>query len=452
MIRDHTLKVFFATVFAAACLLSANAQEGLPPISADMCAPVLSHLWQTASDACINKPVGYACNGGAAPGVEPAATLGDTFTRIGALVETSQIDALDLAPIQTENVSIGLVWLRLSPEANASLLAIGDVTLYDVTPAGFAPWTNILTLTSTTAPTCPAAPGSSVVVQTPVGTQANLVFNGVSTALAGTMAVRTTETATQFSMISGQASVMALTGRQQIVAGQMTSVPFGAAGFSQPGSAPTSPALIESTLVQGLPVALFDRPLLLPQPGYLATGGTVNLRTHPDVFAAVLQELAASEVLTLLGVNPAGDWYHVQMDSGQTGWVYAPLLVKNVGAISAVYDATPLPPQRLGELGTRGRVRSADGANLRAGPDTSFRAIARLGSGTLVDLVARSPYGNGWLKVNAGGAVGWMSPFTLDTIAFIEALPIEWNEPPFPTPTPVPGMFGNAFPNPDDDG
>ncbi|MBL8132242.1 MAG: SH3 domain-containing protein, partial [Anaerolineae bacterium] len=122
------------------------------------------------------------------------------------------------------------------------------------------------------------------------------------------------------------------------------------------------------------------------------------------------------------------------------------------GAISALYTATPLPPQRLGELGTRARVRAADGANLRSGPDLGFRAIARVGNGTLVDLVARSPYSPDWLKVNVGGTVGWMSLLTLDTQAFLEALPIDWNAPLPPTPTPLPGSFGNAFPDPEGEG
>ncbi|MBK8025030.1 MAG: hypothetical protein IPK19_27380 [Chloroflexi bacterium] len=78
--------------------------------------------------------------------------------------------------------------------------------------------------------------------------------------------------------------------------------------------------------------------------------------------------------------------------------------------------------------------------------------MARVGNGTLVDLVARSPYDGEWLKVNAGGTTGWMSLLTLDTQAFLEALPIDWNAPVPPAPptaTPVPGSFGNAFPDPE---
>jgi hypothetical protein len=445
-----------AILFLAGFLLLAltpfptRGQDGLPPISTAQCSPVLRHLWTVASGACVNKPSGYLCNGGAPPAVVPEGVARE-FAPVGGLVAIDQIDALGVPPIQTENASLGVVWLRLDDSNSATLLAIGDVTLYDITPPGFAHWTNSLIVTSAVAPACPDAPLSAVVVQTPQARQANLVINGSSLIIAGTALVRTDETGTLFSMISGRGTVFSAGVRQPIIAGQQTRVPFTEGNFARPGGAPGAAVLLDPLPLRNLPVPLFDRPLLLPQPAFLTTAGQVNLRTHPDVFAAVLRELGAGEVLTLLGANPNGDWYHVQLDSGLTGWVYAPLLVRNVGEISAVYEATPLPPQRLGELGSRGRVRAQDGANLRRGPDVAFPAIARVGNGTIVELLARSPYGNGWLKVDVGGTVGWMSPLTLDTLAFLEALPIDWSAPPPPAPptaTRVPGSFGNAFPDP----
>ena len=51
----------------------------------------------------------------------------------------------------------------------------------------------------------------------------------------------------------------------------------------------------------------------------------------------------------------------------------------------------------------------------------------------------------------ANGAVGWVPLISLDTRSIIEALPIDFDVPPppaTPTPTRVPGSFGNAFPDP----
>ena len=130
----------------------------------------------------------------------------------------------------------------------------------------------------------------------------------------------------------------------------------------------------------------------------------------------------------------------------------ADLLASNVGDITAVYSATPLPPQRLGELGTKGRITAPAGANLRRGPEAVYAAVGIVADGTLVKLLARSPLMNGWVKVEANGITGWISLLALDTQAYIDALPVDYNIPALPTATPIPGSFGNAFPNPDGGG
>jgi len=52
------------------------------------------------------------------------------------------------------------------------------------------------------------------------------------------------------------------------------------------------------------------------------------------------------------------------------------------------------------------------------------------------------------VKVEGGGMVGWLALITVQTQAVIDALPIDFNVPPPPEPTRVPGSFGNAFPDP----
>jgi hypothetical protein len=56
------------------------------------------------------------------------------------------------------------------------------------------------------------------------------------------------------------------------------------------------------------------------------------------------------------------------------------------------------------------------------------------------------------VKVDAGGAVGWLPLLGLETAAFIDALPVDYGAPPIPTPTTIPGSFGNAFPDPNNPG
>jgi hypothetical protein len=64
-----------------------------------------------------------------------------------------------------------------------------------------------------------------------------------------------------------------------------------------------------------------------------------------------------------------------------------------------------------------------------------------------VTLLARSPY-SPWVKVESAGMIGWLALVTLQTQSVIEALPIDYDVPPPPVPTRIPGSFGNAFPDP----
>ena len=83
---------------------------------------------------------------------------------------------------------------------------------------------------------------------------------------------------------------------------------------------------------------------------------------------------APGEVMSVLGRNDAGNWLHVQLSSGLTGWMLAELLVQNTGVIQAVYEATPLPPQRYGVLGTTATVVAPAGLNVREAPDVQRAA------------------------------------------------------------------------------
>jgi uncharacterized protein YraI len=203
-------------------------------------------------------------------------------------------------------------------------------------------------------------------------------------------------------------------------------------------------------LIRNLPVSLLDRPVLLPQPGTVSTDGNVNLRAAPDINARLILQAPAGEVMSVLGRNSDGDWLHVRLASGITGWMFADLLVKNIGDIQTFYDETPAPPQRFGELGVKARVLAPAGVNLRSAPDVSFGIVTTLPFGLEVDLLGRSPY-SPWVKVDADGTVGWLALITLDTQAVFEALPMDFDVPPPPPPTRVPGSFGGAFPDPGGD-
>ncbi len=429
------------------------AESRLPPgvaIAADVCAPAMTNFWTTATGACINQPEGFACNGGSAPQVQPEGAVSSAFAPTGALIEVGEIDAIRTPALDVMSGTSGVVYLRLPMPINLTLLAIGGVELHDVSPDGFAAWQSIVAQTDVGFPTCGAAPLSVVILQAPLNSSSRIVVNGASLNMNGTMLVHTTETNTVFVVLSGIATVTTFGQERVVYTGQQVAISHEGGDFATPTSPATTPIPYDLSLTRHIPVSLFDRPMVLPQPGTVITQGAVNLRSDSDITSGVITQVPGGEVLSVLGRTLDGEWYHVRRQNGESGWMSADLLLRNVGAIEAVYQATPIPPQRYGELGSRGRVVATSGVNLRVGPDVIFPAILTLNNDTTVNLVARSPY-SPWVKVEVGGVEGWVALVNIETQAFLGAIPMDFNAPPLPPPTAIPGSFGNAFPDPDRD-
>jgi uncharacterized protein YraI len=415
------------------------AQDGTE-VSDAACSPALEAAWTAASDACVGGPVGYVCNGGNAPEVEPAGPVSNALMSVGALVEVEAVDAIRTPPVMNG----GVMWLRL-PQLTG--LLVGAVSLRDVSPPDFPAWQSMIVETPVESAGCGTAPRSAFIVQSIPDQQAGVVINGVSVILNGTVLVQTTGSSTLFMSLSGQSSILALGSEQPLWTGQQILIAHNPGDFSAPAAVPPPPQPLDPSLAQNLPVALLDRPIMLPQPGYAVTDGLVNLRAAPSTEAELMLQVPAGEVLSVLGRNTLGDWYHVRLDTGETGWMLAELLIQNVGTVQIIYEATPLPPQRYGELGRIGRVLAPAGVNLRQAPDVGFPTITTLPDGTQVVIIARSPY-SPWVKVEVNGITGWLALVTLDTQVVVDALPVDYNVPPPPDPTQVPGSFGNAFPDP----
>ncbi len=431
-----------------------NAQDTTAVSSAN-CAPVLEAIWTAASDACIGGPVGFFCNGGAAPQVEPAGAVSNALSPIGSLVEVGVVQAIRTSSVSAEGGTGGLVWLRPDAPVRYTGLMIGNVTIWNITPPDFPAWQSTIVQTGSNVSSCGAVPRSAYIIQAPFGQPANIAINGVSVTLGGTLLIQTEgDSATIFSSLSGVSGIYAA-GQQQVVRpGQEVIVSYSPGNLGAPIAPPAPPQPLDQALVFNLPVALLDRPIILPQPGFVQTDGAVNLRVAPSTDAGVIVQVPPGQILSVLGRNPNGDWYHVRLDSGETGWMFANLLTQNLGTISAVYEATPLPPQRYGDLGRVATVVAPAGVNMRNAPDVAFGVVTLVPDGAKVTLLARSPY-SPWVKVDFNGVQGWLALITLQTQSVIDALPIDYNVPPQPAPpepTTPPGSFGNAFPDPNRDG
>jgi uncharacterized protein YraI len=423
------------------------AAQDTTTVSSAACAPALNVAWTAATDACLAGPVGYLCNGGSAPQVEPQGPVSNSLAPRGAMVQVNVVDAIRTMAAPPDGSNVGVAWLRLAPPIQLTALLVGDVSLRDASPPDFPAWQAMMVQTGAETSGCGAMPHNAFILQSPFNQPANIAINGVSLGLNGTVLVETRDSQTIFAGLSGQTIVFAVGQEQALRPGQQIIVPYQPGDFTFPADVPSAPTPFDILLAQNLPVALLDRPLIIPQPGYVTTDGAVNMRTAPNTDAPILGQVPPGQVLSVLGRNAAGTWLHVRLDSGETGWMKADLLLQTLGNIQAVYDATPTPPQRFGQLGHLAKVLAPAGVNLRNAPDVSFGVVASLPDGAMVNLLARSPY-SPWVKVEFNGMTGWLALITLQTQSVIDALPIDYDVPPPPVPTQIPGSFGNAFPDP----
>ncbi len=435
-----------------------SAADDVALVSGQQCSTPLSSFWVTASDACVGQPFGFVCNGGQSPSVEPVGPVSNSLAALGALVETDVVDALHTPPLQADGSGGGIAWLRVAaPDTlvQYSALLIGEVRLRDVTPAdfNFPAWQSLLVETIPADSRCEKAPVSAFVIQSLPNQSARVVVNGTSLDLSGTVVVQTGPgpfgSQTHFMLINGDLSVLANGISGSATAGQEISTDYAAGDFSRPLAGPNSAVTFRREQIEHLPVLLFDRPVSVPQGGVATTLGPVNFRSAPTLDSNVIEQVPAGEQLNILGRNPAGDWLHLRRATGPSGWMFAELLSTRttMAEVEAVYVETPQPLQRLGELGQAAQVIAPSGTVMRSAPDIGFGALGALPFGQELTLMARSPY-SPWVKVDSGGTVGWVALIAVETRAIVDALPIDYDVPPPPEPTRIPGSFGNAFPDP----
>ncbi|MCU0480475.1 MAG: SH3 domain-containing protein [Anaerolineae bacterium] len=430
---------------SAISLMITVAQQPAPT-----CADYLTQFYSVATELCLTAPDNYVCNGGNAPLAEPAGPVSNSLGTLGAIVPLDALTSLRTSAFTADGSNGGLMWVRSEANQMRGIL-LGDALIRDV--SALAPrWSNIILNTQTSSDGCFATPFSSFTFQaTEQFEPIRLTINGAVLDVNGAIMALTTSTETVFIVIEGVMRVTAYESSQLVLAGQEIRLPYINNDFSAPASPPPLPAPYNPTYLVYFPIGLLDRPVYLPQPGYVITDARVNLRTGPSTRFEIIYEVPSGQIMTILGLNPAGDWYHVRLANGQTGWMSAEFLGRNHGAIGTVYSNTPLPPQRYGELGNHARVTAMNGVVMRQAPDASFPEMLTVPVGTNLELLARSPY-SPWVKVSMEGVVGWVALLALDTQAIVEALPIDGGVPtleaevtviPYPTV-----IFGGAFPDP----
>lgn len=111
-------------------------------------------------------------------------------------------------------------------------------------------------------------------------------------------------------------------------------------------------------------------------------GNTVNVRSTPSTQGARLWELDKGYPLRVL--KRQGKWLQVQDFENDRGWVYGPLTSQ-----------------------TPHHIVKANIANIRTGPGTKYRVVARASRGELIRTKAKQAE---WVKVEqSNGQMGWVS-------------------------------------------
>lgn len=145
----------------------------------------------------------------------------------------------------------------------------------------------------------------------------------------------------------------------------------------------------------------------------------LRLRAAPHATAPIVKRLGPGWRISIIG-NPTADgrWLKVE-HAGAVGYVavgYVALEDSNgtpPPAAPAPPPAAPAPPPAAPApppaSGRPGQVVNTNGANLRlrAAPNATAAILKRLGPGWQVTVTGEAP--NGWLKVEHGGAVGYVA-------------------------------------------
>lgn len=416
------------------------------------CETMLTTNYTQASEVCLGKANGFFCNGGAAPQVIPEGAIANSLALEGAQVEAALIQQVQTRPLDVDSQQMGLLWVRTAEAANMSGLLVGDVRVQDITPtdSNLAVWRSLMVETRPHTSACDNEPPSSFIVQGPYGETTRVVINGVSVDLRGTLVIQTYDASTHFIALEGNSQAIIFGTEIPLTAGQQIIVPYNAGDFTLPLGAPTESGALDWSHIVNLPVVLLDRPVLLPQPGYIITQNDTNMRAAPSVEARSLYLVPPGQILSVIGQNSTRDWLHVRLGNNETGWMREDVVERRTARVTVAYDSTPQPPQRYGNAGTTGLVIAGQGGNLRVAPATTFPTVGTLPFGTEVHLLARSPY-NHWVKVDSAGQVGWMSLLTLETQSVIGFLPVDYDVPLPPEPTAPPVFeFGGGHAYPDD--
>ena len=128
----------------------------------------------------------------------------------------------------------------------------------------------------------------------------------------------------------------------------------------------------------------------------IVTATSLNVRSGPSTGHSVIFTVKKNDKVTILQSD--NGWYKISAANGKSGWVSSEYISTNISNTNQ---------------STNKKIVNADTLNMRSGASTSYRVIAKLSKGNIVELISEN---NGWSKVKYDGRLGYVSSEFLSNI------------------------------------
>lgn len=234
------------------------------------CAAIVAQAMSLIDANCAATGRNQACHGYLRVEASPRPTISDFSFELGQIANVEDISSLRTTAFDQSSGEWGVAFLRLQanlpnelPGANVTLLLMGDARLDDASEEGQAPMQAFQLRSGLSGATCSDAPADGLLIQTPHGAgRVNLTVNGADVSLGSTVffEARPGETMT-VSTLEGSAVVTAKDESQTALPGQQVSVPMSLS--MRPAGAPSAPQAYNVAAMRNLPLALFERQVML---------------------------------------------------------------------------------------------------------------------------------------------------------------------------------------------
>ncbi|MHB1419553.1 MAG: N-acetylmuramoyl-L-alanine amidase [Bacillota bacterium] len=148
------------------------------------------------------------------------------------------------------------------------------------------------------------------------------------------------------------------------------------------------------------------------------TGSVLNIRSGPSTGYLIKEKVVRGDLLTVLGQS--NGWLKVKSPDGITGWVSGTLVKiretqaqtpANSGTASGNLPSGDNVSTSSGNGNTRLAVVTAETANIRQGPGTTYSVLTQAFQGNELQVAGEK---EGWYEVQSPGSLGWIAGWLVE--------------------------------------